>query len=418
MRIYLSRFVLRVSAPPVAGGAVAVDDGKVVDVGRAADVRKRAGADDEVVDLGDAVLMPGVVNAHTHLELSFFEDDPPAGGDWVRWVRRLVERRAEADDVAIRAGIERGVATLRSRGTVAVGDVANGTATAAALARSGLHAVVFHELYGLRPEDAEAHVRGAAERLERMESEVEEAGGSERVRLALSPHAPHTTSSALLKALAGRAAAADAPLSVHAAESEDEVRFLRDGTGAAAEYFRERGVLPEDWSPPRMTPVAYLDRLGVLSPHTLLVHAVHLEQQDLSRLQTRGVTVVVCPRSNATLGVGKAAVPRILAAGIPVALGTDSLASAPDLDLFAEMAALRDDHPALPPAAVVRMATSNGARALGLGHRLGAIEPGFDAALVAVPLAAPDDDPLETVTSRPERVTVLEVGAEIAGDRA
>ena len=129
--------------------------------------------------------------------------------------------------------------------------------------------------------------------------------------------------------------------------------------------------------------------------------------RDLPRLQTRGVTVVACPRSNRRLRVGLAPVPRLLSSGIPVALGTDSLASVPDLDLFAEMAALREEHPALPAAAVLRMATVNGARALGLEETLGSIAPGRSARLIHVPVP-PGGDPLEVVTAGRPEVTWLE----------
>jgi cytosine/adenosine deaminase-related metal-dependent hydrolase len=156
-----------------------------------------------------------------------------------------------------------------------------------------------------------------------------------------------------------------------------------------------------------MTPVAYLDRLGVLTPRTLAVHCIHIDHQDLSRLQARGVTVVTCPRSNQRLGVGKAPVAKLMASGVPVALGTDSLATAPDLDVFTEVAHLRQEHPGLSPAAALRIATLNGARALGLAAHLGSIEAGKSAALTVVGLNDPNDDPLEAVTWSSETVAPL-----------
>jgi cytosine/adenosine deaminase-related metal-dependent hydrolase len=224
----------------------------------------------------------------------------------------------------------------------------------------------------------------------------------------LTPHAAHTTSGALLRALGGRATAAAEPISIHVAESEDESTLLRGGAGPFAEFLRERGAWDETWRAPGLTPVEYLDRLGLLGRRTLAVHAVHLSQTDIARFQARGVTVVTCPRSNAALGVGLAPVPKLLASGIPVAIGTDSLASAPDLDMFAEVAALRESHPALAPAAALRMATFNGARALGCEGDHGGIEPGRSAMLVVVPLDDPEWDPLEVVTWNPPEVFPLE----------
>jgi cytosine/adenosine deaminase-related metal-dependent hydrolase len=157
-----------------------------------------------------------------------------------------------------------------------------------------------------------------------------------------------------------------------------------------------------------LSPVDYLDRLGVLSPRTLAVHCVHLSQQDVARLQLRGVTVVTCPRSNQRLGVGKAPVPKLLASGIPVAIGTDSLATAPDIDVFNEVAVLRQEHPELPAAAALRIATLNGAKALGLAKDLGTIEAGKLAALAVVMPNEPNDDPLDTVTWYSDTVVRLE----------
>jgi cytosine/adenosine deaminase-related metal-dependent hydrolase len=215
----------------------------------------------------------------------------------------------------------------------------------------------------------------------------------------------------LLKALGGRAVASGEVLSIHVAESEEESQLLRDGTGPFKDFLIERGAWDPGWKPPGQTPVAYLERLGVLTPRTLAVHCVHLDHQDMSRLQARGVTVVTCPRSNQRLGVGTAPVPKLLSAGIPVALGTDSMASAPDVDVFTEVAFLRQDHPGLSPAAALRIATLNGARALGMAQDLGSIEEGKLAALAVVGLGDPNDDPLEAVTWSSETVAPLQQAA-------
>ena len=229
-----------------------------------------------------------------------------------------------------------------------------------------------------------------------------------RVRVALTPHAPHTTSAPLLKALAGRAAASGSPLAVHVAESEMESAFLRGGADEFREFLSERGVWDDHWTSPGQSPIEYLDRLHVLSSRTLAVHCVHLGQRDVSRLQTRGVTVVTCPRSNERLGVGSTPVPKLLGAGIPVALGTDSLASSPDLDLFAEISTLVRLHPGISPLAALRIATVNGSVALGFEDRLGSIDPGKAAALIVVPLPGPGDDPLELLVDDPATVLTLE----------
>jgi len=323
------------------------------------------------------------------------------------WIRDLVARRSAADPAAAAAAASTAIGAMVARGTVAVGDVANGTWAAPLLARSPLRGLSFHELFGFRSAEAESILNAAATRLTEIDADPDVARARDRFVTVMTPHAPHTTSNPLLKALGGRAVASGEALSIHVAESDEETQLLRDGTGPFKEFLIERDAWEPGWKAPGLTPVEYLDRLGVLTPRTLVVHCIHIDHQDLTRLQARGVTVVTCPRSNQRLGVGKAPVPKLLASGIPVALGTDSLASAPDLDVFTEIAHLRQDHPGIAPAAALRIATINGARALGLAKDLGTIEPGKLAALAVVGLNDPADDPMEAVTWSSETVTPL-----------
>jgi len=407
MIVYAAKHLLPVASPPIQSGAVVVHEGRIATVGRRKDV-VRAHPGVEVRDLGEAAIVPGLINAHTHLELSHLHDPQAQPTSFMAWVRDLVARRGQASEEAIESAATAAVETMISRGTVAVGDVGNGTVAGRVLARSTLAGILFHELYGFRASEAESILDAAAARLDAIESESGLAAARGRLTAALTPHAAHTTSGPLLKALGGRATASGEVLSIHVAESEEEMQLLRDGTGAFKDFLIERGAWDPAWKAPGLTPVEYLDRLGVLTPRTLAVHCVHLDHQDLSRLQARGLTVVTCPRSNQRLGVGKAPVGKLLASGISVALGTDSLASSPEIDVFNEIAALRQEHPGLAPVAALRIATLNGARALGLAKSLGTIEPGKLAALAVVALSDPNDDPMEAVTWSSETIAPLE----------
>ncbi|HEX5042688.1 MAG TPA: amidohydrolase family protein [Candidatus Polarisedimenticolaceae bacterium] len=402
-----ARHVLPVTGRPLRDGAVLLAGDRIVAVGAREAIVTQAGDGAAVTDLGEAALLPGLVNAHVHLELSWMGGaEPPAGG-WIAWLEDLLERRDAVTAAQSEAAAEAAIAAMEARGTVAVGEVTNTGFTALPLARSRLHAVVFLEVLGFKPGDAEGALRQAAVRLDALESDPDVRAAGPRLRLALTAHAPYSVSSPLLKALAGRAAAAAAPLSIHVAESEAELAFIQGQGGPLRDLLIRRGRWDGNGAllghPAASGPVELLDRLGALSPRTLAVHAVHLGARDFPRLQARGVTVVTCPRSNRRLQVGVAQVPRLLSSGIPVALGTDSLASAPDLDLFAEMAALRQEHPGLAPAAVLRMGTLNGARALGLEESFGSIAPGKSARLLQVPVP-PGEDPLEVVTGSPDTV--------------
>jgi cytosine/adenosine deaminase-related metal-dependent hydrolase len=405
MPVYIARYILPVAAPMIQDGAIAVHDGLIVDVGPKAAVLKTAGSDAEVRDLGDAILLPGLVNAHTHLELSWMAEDPPESGDYVTWVKGLWERRQRVDGAVAEAAAEQQLGAMHARGTVAVGDVSRETWTVPLLARSPLYGVAFIEISGLKSEQAEKILEQAAERLEALTAalDLEEAAGG-RIQVSLTAEGPHTTSAPLLRALAGRSGASGEPLSLHVSQCEAEVALLRDGSGPLADLFRELELIDEDWKAPARTPVDHLHHLGVLTPRTLAVNCVHLDQQDHSMLQAGRVTAVTCPRSNQRLGSGKAPIPKLMSAGVPVALGTGSLASVPDLDLFADMAALLEQHPKLTPAAVLRMATLNGARALGLADRLGSVENGRLAELIVVPLAEDARPPLEVICSNPPTV--------------
>jgi cytosine/adenosine deaminase-related metal-dependent hydrolase len=323
------------------------------------------------------------------------------------WIADLVAKRAQVDPGGAARAAAAAVLTMVQRGTVAVGDVANGAWSTPIVARSGLFGLAFHELFGFRAADAESILDAAAQRLESIDADPDVKDARLRITTVLTPHAAHTTSYPLLKALGGRAVASGEVLSVHVAESDEETQLLRDGSGPFKDFLIERGAWDQGFKAPGLSPVEYLDRLGVLTPRTLAVHCIHIDNQDLSRLQSRGVTVVTCPRSNQRLGVGKAPIQKLMASGIPVAIGTDSLASSPDVDVFTEVAYLRQDHPGLSPAAALRIATLNGARALLLDKDLGTIEPGKRAALTVVGLNDPNDDPLEAVTWSSETVSPL-----------
>ncbi len=408
MQVFAARHVLPVASPPIADGAIVIDGERILAVGTRDAVLDSIDGHGEIRELGDVAVIPGLVNAHTHVELSWLGKDPLPGDDYMTWLRALLQRRDAGEPQDVAGIAERSIEGMVARGTVAAGDVGNATWVVPLLARSELAGVFFFEIYGLLGVDFEELLGRSAAAIDALERDPVVAASGDRWRIALTPHGPHTASTPLLKALAGRSTASNAPLSIHVAESDAEVSLLADGSGPLPDLFRERAGWDDDWQPPGHSPVEQLDRASALTPRTLAVHCVHLDRLDHSKLQSRGVSVITCPRSNRRLGVGTAPIPQIMREGIPVALGTDSLASAPDLDLFAEMSALLEVHPELKPAAVLRMATLNGAVALGLDNRFGSIAAGKSARLVVVPLDGPEASPLDAVCSTPDSVYPLE----------
>jgi cytosine/adenosine deaminase-related metal-dependent hydrolase len=340
-----------------------------------------------VEDLGRGVLLPGFVNAHCHLELSGLAGVRSAGAlGFVAWVERLVQARDALDAQELDGAAGEEAASLPARGTVAVGDVANRMGHLHRLdGVARLQATVFHEVIGWDAGRAPALLERALERVR--------AAPAGRTRLRLAAHAPHSVSAALLQALSAVGMGA-----IHLAESPAEAEFLRDGGGEWRGFLRTRGLGGVPFAPPGLGPVAYLDSLGVLRPGLLAAHCVQATDEDCALLAARGVRVVVCPRSNEALGVGPAPVPRLLEAGVRVCLGTDSLASAPTLDVLADAVALRRAWPRLPAQAVVRMLTVEGAAALDYPD-LGTIIPGARAAFAFLPAERVPDDPCEFVLS-------------------
>ncbi len=396
MEILTTSWVLPIASEPLRAGRVAVEGGRIVWVGRAGEADEPRAP---VRDLGPGVLLPGLVNAHCHLELSHLAGRVPFDRGFVAWVEALVAERQSADAEDVRAAALRAIHLLEERGTAAVGDVSNTLAHLDALSGSRLDAAVFVELLAWDPSRAEAILAWAEERRRSLAPLLRPG-----LAVRLAAHAPHSVSSALLRLLVERRG----PAAIHLAESPEESRFLLDGGGEWPPFLRRRGLGHVVFDPPGVSPVEYLERMGALHPRLVAAHGVQVDASDRRRLARHGVHVVVCPRSNRNLGVGRADVPALLAAGIRLALGTDSLASSQTLDVLDDAVELHRQFPALDPATVVRMATLGGATALGLGH-LGALEPGKRAALAFAAAEAEPEDPHAHLLSGEARL--VRVGA-------
>ena len=378
-------WVCPVAQPPLRDGWVHVADDVVTAVGQGVNAPPAARVD----DLGSAVVLPGLVNAHTHLELSWLRGRVPPSADFLAWVGHLMAARTRfesAEDGAAMAAVREAVAALRAAGTVAVGDISNALITPAVLASAGLPAVVFHELMGFRDVAGRTTVEAAVARHAAL--------SSPGVRIATAPHAPFSVSPELFCAIRDDVQAAARPLtSVHVGESAAEVQLLRDGTGPWRERLEALGLWRHDWTAPGCGPADYLCDLGVIAGGTLVVHGVQLTDRELARLAGLGATLVTCPRSNVWVGAGAPPVARFFASGVAMAVGTDSLASAPDLNLFSELAELHRLAPEVPAGRLLEAATRGGAAALQLDAQLGSIAPGKSARLLAVRVPPGTEDP-------------------------
>ena len=396
---YRAAWILPITEPPIKNGWVDVKDGVVAAVG--------TGHSDErlssVTVLESCVVMPGLINAHTHLELSGFHGCVERSDSMPSWASTVMSLTANNDPD--QNAIDSAISFAHQSGTALVGDISNTLASVDALRRSPLDGVVFNELLGFDN-------REPTGLLNRSLASIKNYQGH-KPRVSLAAHAPYSVSAALFKALREAADAhALGPLSVHVAESEAELEFLRTGTGPWRDILELRGRWVSDWKPPAEGPIDYLDRLGWVQSDTLMVHGVHLTDHELERLAAAGTTLVSCPRSNIRTGAGQAPLDRFYSSGVRVALGTDSLASVDDLNMFTELQEARRLAPDVSASSLIKSATLHGARALGFADHFGAIEAGRRAALIAVSGVSPNDDVEEYLLGgiRPEQVGWLESG--------
>jgi cytosine/adenosine deaminase-related metal-dependent hydrolase len=338
---------------------VSVADGRVRALGRGRPPRDAA-----VLDHGAAVLMPTLVNAHTHLELTGMAGRVSPAGGFLAWVRRLVAFREGCAPAAREAALEDGLQELAAAGCGLAGDVRAPDTPPSHAAAPEL--TVFREVLGdlTDPSPPEPGEAPAA-------------------------HAPHSTHPALIARRHRLARRRGQMFGIHLAESPEEVEFICTGRGPWAEFLDERDIHWRGWGLPARSPVQHLADLGVLDRHTLAVHLVQTDARDWARLADGRVRTCLCPRSNLALSGTLPDLPGLLGAGLRPALGTDSRASVASLSLFDEMAAVARAFPQVPPATVLAMATLYGAEALGREADWGSLLPGRRARLLRLPMAPP-----------------------------
>ena len=320
-KIYSARWVLPITSEPFEDGAVAVEGTRVAGLGGRAEVASRFPSA-EVVDFGEAAIMPGFVNCHTHLELTamrgFLEAEE---GNFFAWLRKITFARRErmtANDLYTSAAW--GAVEAARAGVTAVGDASDaGATTMKALNDVGLRGIVFQEAFGADEREARRQFEKTREKTAKLRG-----GETSLVTLGLSPHSPYTVSPPLLAMLARFAREERLPLMMHAAESEAEQLLMTEGRGPFAEGFASRGF---EFRSPGTSTVRHLEATGVLDARPLLAHCVRVDEADIRLIKERGASVAHCPKSNAKLGHGRAPLAGKLGAGATVGLGSDSVAS-------------------------------------------------------------------------------------------
>jgi len=388
---YHAAWIVPIEGEPIHDGWVSVDRGRIVALGRRA-------ANDETrgIELGDVAIMPGLVNAHTHLELSYLRDQITPSSSFTMWARNIIAERRQRQnlrDAVIMAGIDAAIDEALRCGTAVVGDISNTLAPFERLVKSSLAGIVFWEIIGFKIDKPDELVAHAV-------SELGTLPVTDRLRVSLAAHAPYSVAPLLFRSIKNAVAKLPfVPCSVHVAEGAEEIELLTTGGGPWKALMKDIGSWNFEWKPPGVGPVQYLDDMGFLDSRLLAVHGVQMSTQDLEKLRTRGVTLVTCPRSNGHTGAGLPPIADFYESGVRIAIGTDSLASSPDLNVFAEVATLHALAPSVPAASLLESATIQGARALGFDADYGTIEPGKLARLLAVDIPPGTSDVEEYLVS-------------------
>jgi cytosine/adenosine deaminase-related metal-dependent hydrolase len=396
-KAYSAKWVIPVSAPPIEDGAVAVDGDLIVGVGDCKAIRAEF-PDATLENFGEAAILPGLVNCHTHLELTvmrgFLEREEV---DFFAWLKKLTVARTEKmtdDDLCVSATW--GALEAARAGITCVADASvSARESMAALRDVGLRGIVYQESFGPDPTMAQENFDALHEKITNLR-EFENG----RIRVGVSPHAPYTVSAPQLELISRFALAENLPLMMHAAESEAEVRLILDGTGPFAENLSRRGI---EWRAPGLTTIQYLNAHGILETKPLLAHCIRVDENDINVLRKSDARIAHCPKSNAKLGHGRAPFSSFINLRLKVGLGSDSLASNNTCDIIEEarFATLlsrssgqeRAGH-MISAEAALHAATLGGAQALGMDDRIGALGVGMQADLAIVALDGPHQQPV------------------------
>lgn len=383
-----ARWVLPIDAPPIEGGYVTVSDGIIAEV---------CGSNPDrgpVTDLGDVVLLPGLVNAHTHLEFSSLAKPLGTPGmSLPAWIRTVIADRGRGDRDAA-ASIAAGLHESAAAGVTMIGEIAT-SPTALYDVEQAPRSLLFQEAIGF-----------SAGRVDSVAAEMERRVDAAGMTAGISPHAPYTVHPQLLTRLVDMAISKQLPIAMHLAESREELQLLRDGAGPFQELLAERSMWDGAAIPRGSRPLDYLKQLA-RAPRSLAIHGNYFDAEEIAFSATHRdrMSVVYCPRTHAYFEHEPYPLATMLDAGVRVAFGTDSRASNPDLNLLSEVQYLASRFPQIDPATLLRMATLDAAESLGLGDRVGSLAVGKRAELMTVRCGDDFHDPYVPLFAPGARLT-------------
>jgi cytosine/adenosine deaminase-related metal-dependent hydrolase len=404
-----ARWIVPVSSRPVENGRVVLEGGRICRV------EKNTTPQASDVDYGDAIILPGFINAHTHLELTAFHGRAPYTGSFADWLRAIILLQMIGSvEQTMQQAIGDGLRQSLTAGVTTVVDTGCGEQAMELWRQASINVVGLMEVLGIGPRARGPHSRSIGSVIDLLA-----AAPQHGVRVGISPHAPYSTAPDVYRQAIAYAADHGLPICTHLAETRDEIEFLAHGTGAFRELLEEGGLWDGSFTPPGCSPVEYAETLGLLACSPLLAHVNYVTDTDIALLAERHCTVAYCPRTHRFFQHEPHSYRQMLEHGVNVCIGTDSLASAPSLSILDDLRFLRDADSSCASDVLLEMGTLRGARAVNMESQVGSLEPGKQADLVVVPLThpgtgAPVDDLLRG-TAQPLSVWVA--GQRLHGDR-
>jgi cytosine/adenosine deaminase-related metal-dependent hydrolase len=403
--IFQARYALNPGSELISNAALEVRGDRVVSLRSGGSSCTSAAA-----DLGDVLLLPGLINAHTHLELTGLHGRVPFAGQFASWAERVIEMApGNQGEAPARRWICEGARMSLRAGVTAVGDIGYGAHQSDELAAVSLRSVCYREILGIGPKHEEALAflhRGCRDMVSAPPNHW----------IGLSPHAPYSTDPQVYEEALALAERRGWPVCTHLAETREETVFLKTGEGPLRALLERRGLVTDSFAPAGCTPIQFAERVGLLESNALLVHVNYLTDEELELLAGSSCSVAYCPRSHAFFGHEPHRFREMMAAGVNVCLGTDSLASNDSLSILDEWRFLHARYPDLDLPFLLRMSTVNAAAALGVEADIGSLEPGKLADFICLPAdgLSPRDVMEQILTDPVEPQAVYVGGREVS----
>jgi len=379
--IFRSPYILPIDTPPIRDGAIKIKKNKIVAISKFGDLAKAR--KDRLIYLDDCIIVPGFVNSHTHLELSCLKGVIKERKSFSKWIIEVIEAKKKLSEKDYEKSIKNGILESIKGGITCFGDISGTGLSPKIMKKLGVRGISFHEVIGFKEKEAWDIFYTFIMKI--AISQILYSGKEEILSIGISPHSPYSVSHKLFKLSCNLAKRLNLPVSTHLSETEDEVRFLKNGNGPLRKLLLDLGSFENSWKPPACSPLKYLDSLNVLNPNISIVHFNFFDKADLGIAKKSNIKVIFCPKSNNEWFSRKSS-PLIvcLEKSIPISIGTDSLASNNAYNMFDEMRMVKSLYPSLPAKKILQMATIGGAFCLRLKNKIGSLRPGKLADFIAI----------------------------------